>query len=189
VEKLARERGLRGEPLRVLREQGAAPVLQRLHTYMVKIQAELLPKSEAGQAVACILKNWTALTRYSLDADLAIPNNHTERSDGWERRCGRANPFHRTNLWDRRMGQFRTARTQCPHSSLFATDLAQFVGDLLASESFEHPQLHDALQGRVDGSQPVQNLVYLDERMLQVGKRAGQIRQLSFSARFESGRA
>jgi transposase len=63
VEKLARDRGLRGEELRMLRQQGAAPVLERLHTYLVKIQAELLPKSEAGQAVAYILKNWTALTR------------------------------------------------------------------------------------------------------------------------------
>jgi transposase len=84
VEKLARERGLRGEELRVLRQQGAAPALERLHAYLVKIQAELLPKSEAGRAVAYILKNWTALTRYSADPDLAIDNNHTERSlRGW----------------------------------------------------------------------------------------------------------
>jgi transposase len=80
VEKLARDRGLWGEELRLLRQQGAVPVLERLHAYLVKIQAELLPKSEAGQAVAYILKNWRALTRYSGDPDLAIDNNHTERS-------------------------------------------------------------------------------------------------------------
>ena len=39
-----------------------------------------LPKSEAGQAVAYALKNWTALTRYLEDGDLSIDNNHTERS-------------------------------------------------------------------------------------------------------------
>ena len=54
MEKLARERGLRGEELRLLHQEGAAPVLERLHAYLVKIQAELLPKSEAGQAVPYI---------------------------------------------------------------------------------------------------------------------------------------
>ena len=41
---------------------------------------QLLPKSEAGQAVAYILKNWLALTRYLEDGDLPIDNNRTERS-------------------------------------------------------------------------------------------------------------
>jgi hypothetical protein len=40
----------------------------------------LLPKIEAGQGVGYILKNWTELPRYSADPDLAIDNNHTERS-------------------------------------------------------------------------------------------------------------
>ena len=41
-------------------------------------------ESEAGQAVAYILKNWEALTRYSTDSDLSIDNNHTERAlRGW----------------------------------------------------------------------------------------------------------
>ena len=46
----------------------------------MKIREEVLPKSEAGQAVAYALKNWTALTRYLEDGDLSIDNNHTERS-------------------------------------------------------------------------------------------------------------
>jgi hypothetical protein len=40
----------------------------------------VLPKSPASQAVAYALKNWTALTHYCDDPDLAIDNNHTERS-------------------------------------------------------------------------------------------------------------
>ena len=40
----------------------------------------MLPKSEAGQAIAYTLKNWTALTRYCSDGDLSIDNNATERS-------------------------------------------------------------------------------------------------------------
>src|ERR1019366_657820 len=80
VEKLARERGIRGEERRILREQGARPVLEELHAYLLRIGSELLPKSAAGQAVAYALKNWAALTRYCEDGDLEIDNNGAERS-------------------------------------------------------------------------------------------------------------
>ena len=63
-----------------MREQASQPVLEKLHEYLEKIREEVLPKSEAGQAVAYALKNWTALTRYLEDGDLSIDNNHTERS-------------------------------------------------------------------------------------------------------------
>jgi transposase len=90
VERTARERGMRGEELRLLREHGSRPVLERLRAYLLQIQDKLLPKSEAGQAVAYTLKNWTALIRYVENPDLSIDNNHTERA----LRCfavGRAN--------------------------------------------------------------------------------------------------
>jgi transposase len=80
VEKIARRSGLSGEALRLAREHGARPALDRLHAYLIEIQDRVLPKSEAGQAVAYTLKNWTALTRYCSDADLPIDNNRTERS-------------------------------------------------------------------------------------------------------------
>jgi len=80
VEKRARRSGLTGEDLRLLREQASAPVLEQLRQYLEKIREEVLPKSEAGQAVAYALKNWAALTRYLEDGDLCIDNNHTERS-------------------------------------------------------------------------------------------------------------
>jgi transposase len=57
---------------------------------LLEIQDQLLPKSEAGQAVAYTLKNWTALARYCENPDLSIDNNATERT----LRCfavGRAN--------------------------------------------------------------------------------------------------
>jgi transposase len=66
--------------LRLLREHASKPVLEKLHEYLKKIREEVLPKSEAGQAVAYTLKNWTAWTRYLEDSDLSIDNNHTERS-------------------------------------------------------------------------------------------------------------
>ena len=90
VEKLARQRALRGEDLRLMREQGARPVLEKLHAYLRAIQEQLLPKSEAGQAVNYILKNWTALTRYCDNPEsvetgaIAVESGpEPERDDGW----------------------------------------------------------------------------------------------------------
>jgi len=80
VEKRARKSGVCGEDLRLLRAAAARPVVNELHEYMLCIQSELLPKSDAGQAAAYILKNWPALTRYLEDGDLGIDNNRTERS-------------------------------------------------------------------------------------------------------------
>lgn len=80
VEKRARRCGVEGEALRLLRQHASLPVLKTLHEYLLKIRDEVLPKSEAGQAVSYALKNWVALTRYCEDGDLAIDNNHTERS-------------------------------------------------------------------------------------------------------------
>jgi transposase len=80
VEKIGRENGLRGDHLRLLREREARPMLNRLHEYLLTIREQVLPKSEAGQAIAYALKNWTALTRYCSDGDLLIDNNGTERS-------------------------------------------------------------------------------------------------------------
>jgi hypothetical protein len=90
VEARGRRHGLIGEELRLLRRQGARPVLDKLEVYLLEIREQLLPKSEAGQAVNYLLKNWTALTRYCDNPDLSIDNNHTERSlRGWA--VGRAN--------------------------------------------------------------------------------------------------
>lgn len=80
VEKQARQNGFHGEQRRLLREHGARPVLDQLHQYLAKIRDQVLPKSEAGQAVSYTLKNWTALTRYCRDGDLEIDNNATERA-------------------------------------------------------------------------------------------------------------
>ena len=80
VEKRARRFGIQGEQLQLLREQASWPVLEQMHAYLLRIKDELLPRSEAGQAAAYILKNWSALTRYVEDGDLSIDNNRTERS-------------------------------------------------------------------------------------------------------------
>ena len=80
IQKQARRSGLAGEDVQLLREHASRPVLEKLRAYLEKIREQVLPKSEAGQAIAYALKNWTALTRYLEDGDLSIDNNHTERS-------------------------------------------------------------------------------------------------------------
>jgi transposase len=80
VEKIGRQNGLRGEDLQMLRERDARPMLKGLSEYLLTIREQVLPKSEAGQAISYALKNWTALTRYCSNGDLLIDNNGTERS-------------------------------------------------------------------------------------------------------------
>lgn len=63
-----------------LRQLQSRPILDKLHEYLLEIQAEILPKSPEGRAVRYTLKNWTALTRFCEDGDLEIDNNATERA-------------------------------------------------------------------------------------------------------------
>jgi transposase len=78
VEKQARALGAEGR--RGLRRLESLPILDKLRSYLLEIQAEVLPKSPEGRAVRYTLKNWTALTRYCEDGDLEIDNNATERA-------------------------------------------------------------------------------------------------------------
>ena len=73
-------RGWNAEARLELRQRESRPILDKLHGYLLEMQAEVLPKSPEGRAVRYTLKNWTALHRYSEDGDLEIDNNHTERS-------------------------------------------------------------------------------------------------------------
>ena len=78
VEKQARSLGS-GEQLG-LRQLQSQPILEKLRSYLLEIQGEVLPKSPEGRAVRYTLKNWTALARYCEDGDLEIDNNATERA-------------------------------------------------------------------------------------------------------------
>jgi transposase len=135
VERTARERGLRAEDLHLLRQQGSRPVLERLHAYLLEIQEQLLPKSEAGQAVSYTLKNWTALTRYCENPDLSIDNNHTERA----LRCfavGRANwTFFGSDRGGKTAAVLRSFVTSC---ELVKVDPFAWFRDVL-SRIADHP--------------------------------------------------
>ncbi|HWH59248.1 MAG TPA: IS66 family transposase [Terriglobales bacterium] len=135
VEKSARLAGLFGEDLRLAREHGSRPVLDRLHQYLIKIQSEVLPKSESGQAVSYALKNWKALTRYCDDGDLSIDNNATERS----LRCiavGRGNwMFFGSDKGGKTAAVLRTFITSC---ELVNVDPFAWFRDVL-SRIADHP--------------------------------------------------
>ena len=76
----AKARALLAEERLGLRQLESRSILDKLHGYLLEIQAEVLPKSPEGRAVRYTLKNWTALTRYCEDGDLAIDNNAVERA-------------------------------------------------------------------------------------------------------------
>jgi len=76
----AKARALLAEERLDLRQLESRSILDKLHGYLLEIQAEVLPKSPEGRAVRYTLKNWTALTRYCEDGDLAIDNNAVERA-------------------------------------------------------------------------------------------------------------
>lgn len=74
-----RAQPLTAEERLCLRQLESRPILDKLHHYLLEIQAEVLPKSPAGRAVRYTLKNWMALNRYCEDGNLSIDNNATER--------------------------------------------------------------------------------------------------------------
>ena len=80
VEREAGERKLKGEARRVLRQEKSKLILDDIRAYLQREQAQVLPKSPAGEAIAYTISNWKALTRYLDDGDLAIDNNGAERS-------------------------------------------------------------------------------------------------------------
>lgn len=76
-----RARGLTGEERLELRRRLSAPVMEKLHQYLLDLQEEVLPKSPAARAVRYSLNQWEALTRFLQDGDLEIDNGATERAN------------------------------------------------------------------------------------------------------------
>ena len=65
---------------RALRQERAQPVLERFRRWLDEQADVVLPKSPIGEAVHYTRSQWTALTRYLDDGDLAIDNNASERA-------------------------------------------------------------------------------------------------------------
>jgi transposase len=62
-----------------LRQEHSRPVLDAFYTWLVKNQAEVLPKSLIGKAIAYALGQWKYLIRYVDDGRAPIDNNLIER--------------------------------------------------------------------------------------------------------------
>ncbi len=80
VEREARDRELKGEARRLLRQEKSLPLLDGMARYLLAQQPQVLPKSPIGDAIGYALNNWAALKRYTEDGDLEIDNNGAERS-------------------------------------------------------------------------------------------------------------
>ena len=76
-----RSKGLTAEERLALRQRLSAPVMEKLHKYVLEIRQEVLPKSPAGAAVRYALNQWEALTRFLEDGDLEIDNGASERAN------------------------------------------------------------------------------------------------------------
>jgi len=76
-----RAKGLRAEERLALRRRLSAPLIRKLHAYLLQIREEVLPKSPAARAVRYALNQWNALTRFLEDGDLEIDNGATERAN------------------------------------------------------------------------------------------------------------
>jgi len=74
-----RAKGLSAEERLALRQRLSAPVMAKLHDYLLRIREDVLPKSPGARAVRYALNQWDALTRFLEDGDLEIDNGATER--------------------------------------------------------------------------------------------------------------
>ena len=79
IERTAKELEIRGDDLKLMREQESVPILSQFHNWLHEQYAFANPKSSFGKALFYCLNNWTSLTQYVTDGDLKIDNNHTER--------------------------------------------------------------------------------------------------------------
>ncbi len=65
---------------RALRQARSWPILERFRAWLDAQVPAVLPKSPMGGAIGYTFGQWTALTRYVDDGDLAIDNNPAERA-------------------------------------------------------------------------------------------------------------
>jgi transposase len=79
IERTAKELALSTDDIRMMREQEAMPLLDKLHNWLQQQYATAQPKSSFGKALFYCLNNWNELTQYVKDGELKIDNNHTER--------------------------------------------------------------------------------------------------------------
>ena len=63
-----------------LRQEKSVPVLTSFRQWLVAQQPQVLPKSPMAAAINYVFNQWEALNRYTMDGDLHIDNNVSERT-------------------------------------------------------------------------------------------------------------
>jgi len=76
-----RAKGLSSQERLALRRRLSAPLMAKLHAYLLEMREEVLPKSPEACAVRYALNQWEALARFLEDGDLEIDNGATERAN------------------------------------------------------------------------------------------------------------
>ena len=79
IEHLADASDLTPEGRRDLRQQRAAPVLQKLKRWCVATRQTEPPSTDLARAAGYAVNHWTALTRFLEDGRISLDNNLTER--------------------------------------------------------------------------------------------------------------
>ena len=78
IEREAKERALKPDEVRALRQERARPILERIRDWLEREAPRVLPKSPMGQAIHYARSQWKALQVYLQDGNLSIDNNAVE---------------------------------------------------------------------------------------------------------------
>jgi hypothetical protein len=81
VEERAQTLSLSAEQRLALRRRVSARLLDKLHRYLLELQAMVLPKSPSGAAVRNALNQWGGAVALLEDGELEIDNGATERAN------------------------------------------------------------------------------------------------------------
>lgn len=75
-----RAKGFTAEERLPLRKRLSAPLMAKLHQYLLEIRNEVLPHRPAARAVRYMLNQWEALTRFLEDGNVEIDIRVMERA-------------------------------------------------------------------------------------------------------------
>jgi len=143
VEEDCKKESLKTEQIRKRRKKHSKPILKKIHTWLVKHQPQVLPKSLLGKAISYALSNWESLNVYIEDGRLEIDNNRSER-------CMKSIVLGRKNYMF--MGSVRGGRAAAIIYSLIETckqndvDPVAYFADVLARiPTHPNKRIHELL--------------------------------------------
>lgn len=79
IEKRATKAGLSEEQRREVRGRASVPLLEKLRAWVLALAPNVEPKSELGEALTYLQKQWLRLSLFVLDGSIELTNNRSER--------------------------------------------------------------------------------------------------------------